>query len=126
QLRSDKERVASLSEFMAKKRGEIEVGQGLVAPRIQTIDRADAPRVPIRPIKMLQIPVCIAGGLAFGCMLVIGLEFVNNRIREPEHLQSCLDWPLLGVAPKLDRRLLTTANGRLQPASEAPGTQWCE
>lgn len=126
QLRAEHGRVAELRDFMQKKRGEIEVGQGLVAPRIQTIDRADPPRVPIRPIKPIQIPLFIVGGLVFGCMLVVGLEFANNKIREPEHLRACLNWPLLGVVPKLDRRLLTAADGKLLAASESPGSQLCE
>lgn len=126
QLQAEHNRVASLNDFMQKKRGEVEVGQGLIAPRIQTIDRAEPPRVPIRPIKPIQIPLCIVGGLVVGCMVVVGMEFMNNRIREPEHLHACLDWPLLGVIPRLDRRLLTDATGRLRVASETPGSQLCE
>lgn len=126
ELKSDFTRIASLSDFMERRRGEIEVEQGLVSPRIQVIDRAEPPRVPIRPIKYIQIPLIVAGSVMLGCLLVVGLEFANRRIREPEHLMDCLDWPLLGVIPRVSRRSLVDRKGVLRPASEQPGTQVCE
>lgn len=121
-LLHENQRHETYRNFLAQKKLETDILQGLTTPRIQVIDRAVAPLVPVRPIKELQIPLFIAGGLVLGGVLVLMLEFMDRSIRRPEHATAWLDWPLLGVIPKLRRRELVATDGRLRLAQQVPGT----
>ena len=125
-LSSEHERLQELQNFIAREKLEVEIHQGLVTPRIQVIDRAEIPELPIRPIKALQIPLCLVGGLFLGCMFVVGLEAIDRRVRVPEQLTAITDWPVLGTVPRLPRRQMRTFMGKARLASEAPGTPACE
>lgn len=125
-LRQDNERLTSLSDFISRRRLELEMRQGLVTPRIQVIDRATAPKGPIRPIKELQIPLFVIGGFFMGAVIVLLLELLDRTIREPEQAIATLDWPLIGVVPRMARRELVGRKGRHLLASEQPGSLACE
>lgn len=125
-LAKESERWDSMADRMNYSKLEIEMHQSLVTPRIQVIDAAEPPTEPVRPIKEVQIPLCFAGGLAFGLVLVFGLEFLNQRVRRAEQASLCLGLPMLGVVPKLGRRERQGWRGVLKLACERPGTRICE
>jgi capsular exopolysaccharide synthesis family protein len=74
----------------------------------------------------LQIPAFIIGGLLLGCLAAMGLEHGDRSIRVPEQVLARVDWPLLGVIPRLRRRELVTRQGQGVFACERPGTPCCE
>ncbi|MFO0949094.1 MAG: polysaccharide biosynthesis tyrosine autokinase [Planctomycetota bacterium] len=121
-LQSEHIRVQSLGDFIARKKLEVELHQGLVTPRIQVVDRAEVPRAPIRPIKEVQIPLFFACGLLLGAFCVLGLEHADQSIRVPDDALSTLDWPLLAVLPRFHRRDLREYRGRVPIASEQAGS----
>lgn len=119
-LQTEHLRVRSLGDFIARKKLEVELHQGLVTPRIQVVDRAEAPRAPIRPIKEVQIPLFFACGFLLGALCVLGLEHLDQSIRVPDDALSTLDWPLLAVLPRFARREIRESRGRIPIASEHP------
>lgn len=126
-LQSENSRVETYRDFLARKRIETEVLQGLTTPRYQVIDRAIAPTSPVRPIKYLQIPLLAAAGLVLGVLSAVGLEVADTRARRPEQAAAWLQWPLLGIVPRIGwwarrkrggrRPLVATFDGA--PAAEA-------
>lgn len=113
-MQSENTRVNNQREFIAIERLKLDLRQGLVTPRIQVIDRAAVPRLPVRPIKELQIPLSFVVGLLLGCVSVIGLEMLDHSIRSPEQAMAALPLPLLGVLPTFPRRGVYGKGGRLQ------------
>lgn len=117
-MQSEATRLESTFEFLAKEKARAEMIPQLMASRITIVDKADAPRTPIRPIKELQIPLILLGSLILGCMFVLGLEFMDHSIRQPEEASASLEWPLLGVVPRLSARDLTIG-GKLRLATDS-------
>lgn len=117
-LHAESQRHETYRDFLARKKLEADMLQGLTTPRFTVIDRAVVPTMPVRPIKWLQIPLFAVGGVVLGAFAVLGLEFLDKRIRGPEQLQACLSWPLLGTIPRLRRRELVAAGGRLRLSAE--------
>lgn len=105
-LQAEHLRVRSLGDFIARKKLEVELHQGLVTPRIQVVDRAQTPRAPVRPILPVQIPLCFALGLLCGVGLVVALEAADHTVRSPEDLRGLVPWPLLAVIPRFRKREL--------------------
>jgi capsular exopolysaccharide synthesis family protein len=120
--------VAARSEDHARVVAEgarAELSAPLMLPSID-IEEAIEPKQPVRPIFWLQIPLCIIGAFLLGAGLVVCLEMADGTIREPEQAAASLDWPLLGVVPRLNRRELQTVRGKFLLASELPGSGYCE
>lgn len=125
-IQSDHSRLTSLSDRMSLNELEVELHQSLVTPRIQVIDKAETPTVPIRPIKELQIPLCFAGGAVLAGMILITREMLNQRVWRPEQASLCLGTPVIGVIPRLKGRERRSWGGTLRLASEQPGSRVCE
>jgi succinoglycan biosynthesis transport protein ExoP len=117
-----RQRMIALTDQLAR----ADAKPNLVQSAIAIEEEAVLPRTPIRPIFWLQIPLCIVAAMIFGCGLVVTLEMADATIREPEQARLALDWPLLGVLPRINRRELTTSHGKVMLGSELPGTQICE
>jgi len=115
-------RVMALNDQVARANAK----PNLVQTAVTIEEEAVLPRTPVRPIFWLQIPLCILAALILGAGLVIMLEMADATIREPEQARAALDWPLLGVLPRINRRELTTSHGKVMLGSELPGTQVCE
>jgi capsular exopolysaccharide synthesis family protein len=124
-LQADATRYQSQHDFIARKRLDLELNQGLVMPRIQFIDRAETPPLPVRPVKEIQIPVAWGLGFVAAVLAALWLEHVDDSVREPRQASESLDWPLLGVVPRLSRRQLRRARG-MPLACAQPGSVLCE
>jgi capsular exopolysaccharide synthesis family protein len=122
-LRTDHERLASLSGQMAINQIQVDMHQSLVTPRIQVIDNASTPTEPVRPIKEIQIPACFLAGMLLGGMIVAGVEFLNQRVRRSEQAATCLGLPLLGAIPRLKRRERMNWDGTYKLVSQQPGSR---
>ncbi|MGL5095058.1 MAG: tyrosine-protein kinase family protein, partial [Planctomycetia bacterium] len=121
-LKSDLETNLTTQNTLALENTRMEVGQGLIKPRLQIVDRAQTPGAPIRPIKPLQIGLSFAVGLLLGVGLVAGFEFLDQSLRKPEQATAVLAAPLLAVLPRLPRRELVGSRGRLLLAGDAAGS----
>lgn len=118
-LNNEFERLKVLNDDIARKRLELEIHQGLVAPNIRPIDLADEPRSPYWPILPIMIPAVIVLGLGFGVGLAVLMEMLDETIRRPEHAAAVTGWPMLAVVPRFRTKELKR-RGRPRPVTERP------
>jgi capsular exopolysaccharide synthesis family protein len=88
---------------------------------VTIIQRAVEPTVPIRPNRALYIALVGVLGLGLGVGFVCLLEYVDHRIKVPEHLTMGLGLPLLGVVPRISRMARNHLGGHLWTPG-APGS----
>lgn len=71
---------------------------------LQRVNLIPLGEVRVRSKPVFPDPVLILGGvgflgLTFGSMLALFIEFLNRRVRRPQHLMEAVGAPLLGVMP---------------------------
>lgn len=66
---------------------------------IYIIDRAEVPKSPVRPRKILNILLSVIVGLFGGVGIAFFLEYIDNTFKKPEDVEEKLSVPLLGVVP---------------------------
>ena len=75
---------------------------------IAIIDRAQAPRLPVRPNSLLNLAIGLMLGLMLGVLLALVLEFLDDTLKTPEDVEQKLRLPVLGIVPKLGQRQSVT------------------
>jgi capsular exopolysaccharide synthesis family protein len=79
---------------------------------IYIVDRAEVPKGPVRPRRLLNVLFSMIVGLLGGVGIAFFLEYVDNTFKKPEDVEERLSLPLLGVIPSfakpdLDERMET-------------------
>ena len=64
-------------------------------------DKAEPPRSPVKPKKMLIVALAFVGSLMMGMMLVLVFELLNGTIKSPSDVEQYLGLRVLGITPKL-------------------------
>lgn len=72
--------------------------------RVQLVDPAGVPTVPIRPRPVQNLLVAIGVGLLGGILLVFVLELLDDSIKGSRDIRTVLRLPSLGTIPKLGGR----------------------
>jgi succinoglycan biosynthesis transport protein ExoP len=80
---------------------ELSAQAGIASNNVSVVDKADAPRSPIKPRPMINMALAGVGGLAVALMLVFARERFDDVIRAPIDVEKKLGIPLLGVIPRL-------------------------
>ncbi len=71
---------------------------------IAIIDRAQVPRLPVKPNSLLNLGIGLLLGLLLGIALALVLEFLDDTLKTPEDVEQKLRLPVLGIVPKLPHR----------------------
>ncbi len=71
----------------------------------EIIDRATIPLKPSSPNIPLNIALGVVGGLGLGVGFAFLLAFLDNRVKSAYDVEEIIGLPLLGIVPKVDRRL---------------------
>ncbi len=66
---------------------------------IYIVDRAEVPKSPVRPRRLLNVLLSVIVGLFGGVGIAFFLEYVDNTFKKPEDVEEKLSLPLLGVIP---------------------------
>lgn len=66
---------------------------------IYIVDRAEVPKGPVRPRRLLNVLLSVIVGLLGGAGIAFFLEYVDNTFKRPEDVEEKLGLPLLGVVP---------------------------
>lgn len=103
------DRVGELRQRIAQLRADDAEGRQRVASlvtleRLQTgnariVDRATPPTEPSAPQPVRNVVAGTALGLILGILLVVLLELVDRRLRDPEEVSELFDAPILGAIP---------------------------
>ncbi len=71
----------------------------------EIIDRASIPPRPSSPNIPLNLALGVVGGLGLGVGFALMLAFLDNRVKSAYDVEELVGIPLLGIVPKIDRRL---------------------
>lgn len=91
----------TIYEGLLQRYKEIGVAGGISTNNISIVDRAEPPPKPAKPNGLLNMALAVVAGLAFGVVLSLALELMDESIATPEDIEGKLGLPLLGSVPKL-------------------------
>ena len=79
---------------------EVSIADDIGSDLISLVDRAEPPRQPFKPRLILSL--LIAGFLSsmIGTALVFAIEFIDDRIKSPDHVKQKLGSVVMGVIPR--------------------------
>ena len=69
------------------------------ANNVKIIDKANLPKHPIKPNKIINILIAAVLGVMISLFVVFLLEYMDNKIKSPQDIEKHLGLPLLGVVP---------------------------
>lgn len=69
------------------------------ANNVQVIDKANVPKAPIKPNKIMNIAIAAVLGIMISLFVIFLLEYMDNKIKTPQDIEKHLGLPLLGVVP---------------------------
>lgn len=78
----------------------------------EIIDRASIPLNPSSPNVAMNLALGVIGGLGLGVGFALVLAFLDNRVKSAYDVEEIVGLPLLGIVPKIDRRLTSAERAR--------------
>ena len=118
-LRKEAESAKSLYEVLLQKLNESDIAGSIRNNNVTIVERATVPFSPVRPDKKKIAGLAALIGLAFGIALVLGRDFFDNTLKDPEEMERFLHLDLLAAVPRYGddtAHLVTEAYQRLRTA----------
>lgn len=88
-------------DMLLERFNELNAAAGSTANNLSLLDVAEARNLPSFPNIPLNLVAAFFLGLVFASIFVFVREFLDDRIREPDQVESKLGITLLGVVPKV-------------------------
>jgi len=101
-LRKEADSAKSLYEVLLQKLNETDIAASMRSNTVNVVDRATAPRSPVRPQKQRIAGAGLVAGLLLGLGLVLARDYLANTIRDPEEIERYLHLDLLAAVPRFD------------------------
>ena len=102
-------------ELLARAR-ETTISRDLRRTNVRIVDRAEIPSYPSAPRTLRDLALAALGALLLGVGLVFSVEYLDNRIKNPDELAALVGLPVVGMVPKVrkfgDKAIL---DGQLPP-----------
>jgi succinoglycan biosynthesis transport protein ExoP len=98
-LRKEADSAKSLYEVLLQKLNETDIAASIRNNNVTIIERAVVPASPLRPRKVRLAGLASLVGLALGILLVLGRDYLDNTIRDPEEIERYLHVDLLAAVP---------------------------
>ncbi|MBZ5640776.1 MAG: polysaccharide biosynthesis tyrosine autokinase [Acidobacteriia bacterium] len=89
------------------------------ASNVRVVDRAEPPRSPVRPKKLLNLVLSVVFGLGLGVGMAFLLDHLDNTVKTEQDLQRTASLPALGYVP-LFQPLRVVADGGEKSAHAPP------
>jgi len=105
-LERDVQSSKQIYESLLQRAKETGISSELKASNIRIVDRAEQPRSPVAPRKMLNLALALVGGVLLGLTLAFFFEYVDNSIKTPDEIRSYLGLTTLGMVPALNAKTL--------------------
>jgi len=101
-LKIEVENKRKLLNTLAEKQNETLVSSrlgGLKTSGISIVDKAEIPKAPVSPRKVLNLLLALILGLSGGVGLCFLLDYLDNTVKGPEEVEKMTGLPSLGVVP---------------------------
>jgi succinoglycan biosynthesis transport protein ExoP len=98
-------------ESLMQRMKETGVSSELRTSNIRIVDEAEVPRQPALPRRRLNLLLSMAIGSMFAVGLAFVLEYLDNRIKNPDEIKQHLGLPFLGLVPNLEASARGTKSG---------------
>lgn len=100
-LKREVESNQQMYEALLKRVKETSIVEEVRPFNISIIDRAEIPKSPVRPRKLLNILLSIIVGIFGGVGIAFFLEYLDNTFKIPDDVEEKLSVPLLAVIPSV-------------------------
>lgn len=100
-LRREAESNKQMYEALLQRAKETGISGELKASNIRVVDQAETPRRPVRPKKSLNLLLGLLGGVVAGIGLTFVVEYLDNRIKNPDEIRQFLGLSFLGLVPSV-------------------------
>ena len=116
----EQEIIASLYQYLLKKKEETEISLAVTVPNAKIIDVAYGSKIPIAPNRQ----IIYLGALVIGLLLPFGFVFIrnflDNKVYSKNDISNTISVPFLGSIPTSDEiKTLIVTSGERTPISEA-------
>lgn len=101
-LERDVQSSRQIYESLLQRAKETGVSTELRTSNIRIVDRAEQPRAPITPRKMLSLLLSLAGGFVLALGLAFFFEYLDSSVKSPDEIKAYLGLPTLGMVPALN------------------------
>jgi capsular exopolysaccharide synthesis family protein len=118
-LRKEAESSKNLYEILLQKLNETDIAASIRSNNVSVLERAAPPSAPVRPNKPRIAAVALLLGLFAGVGLILGRDYLDNTLKDPEEMGSYLHLDLLAAVPRYDEssvHLVTEAYQNLRTA----------
>lgn len=123
-LRREAESNKQMYEALLQRARETDVSGEMKASNIRIVDQAEVPRRPVRPRKAMNLVLGFLAGLASGLGLALFVEYLDNRVKNPDEIKHHLGLSFLGLVPAA--RQEDVAAGRSPLISETVAQNFAE
>jgi capsular exopolysaccharide synthesis family protein len=90
----------ALYDALLQRYKQIGVAGGIGLAPVSVVDHATTPQSPFKPNLLLNLLFGLGLGALAGLSTAVGLEFINDTIKNPEDIRKKLALPCLGSVPK--------------------------
>ncbi len=108
-----------LFSLVVERSKETDLTRMLKVNNIRVVDRPLLPEKPVSPNVPLNLAGGAAGGLLLGLAAAVLRERLDRTVKSPEHIESELNLPFLGILPRIDGE---TTEGR--PSQRSSRGRW--
>jgi capsular exopolysaccharide synthesis family protein len=101
-LKKESESASNLYQVLLQKLSETDIAASIRTNNVRLVERASPPNSPIRPDRRKIAGAGLVLGLALGVGLVLGHEYLQNTIKDPDEVERYLHMNLIASVPKYD------------------------
>ncbi|HKT98701.1 MAG TPA: polysaccharide biosynthesis tyrosine autokinase [Paraburkholderia sp.] len=83
---------------------------------VRTVDFAVVPEKPVRPKKLLVIPLAAVLGLLIGCIFALGRRMLNRGLESPAEIERAVEVPVYAIISHSDKQLTLEQSVRRNPS----------
>ncbi len=119
-LRRDAESNKQIYDALLQRAKETGISGELKASNIRIVDEAEVPRYPIRPNSRRDLMLGFLGGLMVAVGLAFFMDYIDNRLKNPDEVKHYLRVGFLGLVPAVRESDLKAGEQPLLLTSKVP------
>ena len=93
-----------LYDVLLKRLKETSLSQGLDSSNVRIVEPAVTPIFPVKPRRFLNLAVGTVLGLLVGLILAFFVEYMDDTVRAPEHVEQVTGVPVFAIIPVIPAR----------------------